>query len=191
MCETSLCVRACVLIQHPAHAHSSPATPLIPNPTDYSLILVCHGRLARCCPAEDNREAQIGESGEKITSEREKGKESGEKRLAEVGKVRRVDKYTPGIVLCPFSFNVSDGDGKLHFLRPGDCHQFAPWHLNQPLQIRLFEMQIRLCLPRQIKRHTNSNPKKIKRNKGDALMTIPTLFFNVTQVAASLTLFFI
>lgn len=91
---------ACVLVQHPARAHSSPAIPLIPNPADYSLILVCHGRLACRCPAEDGREAQIGKSALKITSKREKGKESGEKRLAEVGKVRRVDKYTPGIVLA-------------------------------------------------------------------------------------------
>lgn len=36
----------------------------------------------------------------------------------------------------------------------GDCHQFASWHLNHPLQIWVFEMQIQLRLPRQIKRHT-------------------------------------
>lgn len=40
-------------------------------------------------------------------------------------------------------------------LRWGDCHQFVSWHLNHPLQIWAFEMQIQLRLHGQIKRRTH------------------------------------
>lgn len=61
-----------------------------------------------------------------------------------------------------FSFNVS-GEGRRvspMLLSRGDCHQFLSWHLNHPLQIWVFEMQIQLRTPRQIKRHTHRSGKK-------------------------------
>lgn len=75
------------------------------------------------------------------------------------------DKYI--FVLCLhcgrwFSFNVSSEERGFYrcFCR-GDCHQFASWHLNHPLQIWVFEMQIQLRLPRQIKRHTQEWEKTL------------------------------
>lgn len=59
-----------------------------------------------------------------------------------------------------FSFNVSGEERERCFLSRGDCHQSTSWHLNHPLQIRVFEMQIQLHLPRQIKRHTQEWGKK-------------------------------
>ena len=55
-----------------------------------------------------------------------------------------------------FSFNVSGEERRFSPMRlsRGDCHQFASWHLNHPLQIWVFEMQIQLNMPREIKRHT-------------------------------------
>lgn len=44
-------------------------------------------------------------------------------------------------------------------LSRGDCHQFMSWHLNHPLQIWVFEMQIQLRMPRQIKRHTHTRAR--------------------------------
>lgn len=81
----------------------------------------------------------------------------------------RGDKYI--FVLCLrcgrwFSFNVSGEErGFLTMLLSrGDCHQFASWHLNHPLQIWVFEMQIQLRMPRQIKRHTQEWKKHFWRH---------------------------
>lgn len=81
----------------------------------------------------------------------------------------REDKYI--FVLCLrcgrwFSFNVSGEERAFStmLLSRGDCHQFASWHLNHPLQIWVFEMQIQLRMPRQIKRHTQEWKKHFWRH---------------------------
>lgn len=85
------------------------------------------------------------------------GEKKSKKRLIDGGGWG-ADKYIFVLCFCLghwFSFNVSGEDGEFPpmLLSPGDCHQFASWHLNHPLQIGVFEMQIQLRLPRQIKRH--------------------------------------
>lgn len=79
----------------------------------------------------------------------------------------REDKYI--FVLCLhcgrwFSFNVSGEERGFSpmLVSRGDCHQFPSWHLNHPLQIWVFEMQIQLRMPRQIKRHTQKKGRKKK-----------------------------
>lgn len=89
----------------------------------------------------------------------------------------RGDKYI--FVLCLrcgrcFSFNVSGKERGV--LSRGDCHQFMSWHLNHPLQIWVFEMQIQLRMPRQIKRHTHTHTHG-RVDKKTLLKTYPFTFF--------------
>lgn len=52
-------------------------------------------------------------------------------------------------------------------------------------------MQIQLCLPGQIKRHTNSSQKKTKREKSDALRTVSSLFLSLELQRHSHFLFYL
>lgn len=48
--------------------------------------------------------------------------------------------------------SAAKGEGFTDAPSQGDCHQLPSWHLNHPLQIGVFEMQIELRFHGQIKR---------------------------------------
>lgn len=125
------------------------------NPADYSLILVCQSRLTngRWYPNVKrywNNETQ-GDGDREVDAERRGG--SRDKYIFVLCSVVAI-----GLVVFFRWFNVSGeqkGDWVLYFslLSWGDCHQFASWHLNQPFQTGVLEMQMHWHVPCKIKGH--------------------------------------